>query len=325
MAFFKFRKNSPSQQDAPRARNETAAPAETVESLRRRALYRLIGAAVLVLIVAIGFPMLFDTQPRHVVAVQAPIIIPDRNTLPPLMLPDAATAPAPRTASQAAAAASPAVKQEAEADAVEERAPAPSVKSGAAAPSSAQDARAKQQAAKQQAAKQQAAKQQAAQQQTAKQQAAQQQTAKQQAAQQQTAKQQAAQLAAEKRKADDLAAKRQREQTAEASRARALLDGKNAAPPASPPSGVASARDDGGRAQEVRYVIQIGSFANEQAAQTARQKAEHAGLRTYSQAVANGPGQHTRVRMGPFANREEATQALAKLKQAGLSGSIMSQ
>src|SRR3954463_11355860 len=76
MAFFKFRKGA---DDAPAA---TVQP-ESVETLRRRARHRLIGAGVLVLVGLIGFPLLFDTQPRPV-AVDIPIEIPDRNKVKPL-------------------------------------------------------------------------------------------------------------------------------------------------------------------------------------------------------------------------------------------------
>src|SRR3954468_365511 len=79
MAFFKFRKGG----DATPA---TPAQAESVEVLRRRARHRLIGAAVLVLVGVIGFPLLFDTQPRPV-AVDIPIEIPDRNKAKPLPAP----------------------------------------------------------------------------------------------------------------------------------------------------------------------------------------------------------------------------------------------
>src|SRR4051812_19419074 len=79
MAFFKFRKGGD---------ESTASPAqtETVEDLRRRARHRLIGAAVLVGIGVIGFPLLFDTQPRPV-AVDIPIEIPDRAKARPLPSP----------------------------------------------------------------------------------------------------------------------------------------------------------------------------------------------------------------------------------------------
>ena len=86
MALFKFRKGG----DAPKA---PPPPAESVEAMRRRARHRLIGAVVLVLIGVIGFPLLFDTQPRPI-AVDIPIEIPDRNKVKPLPLPPATQAPA---------------------------------------------------------------------------------------------------------------------------------------------------------------------------------------------------------------------------------------
>lgn len=82
MAFFKFRKGG-DEQTAP-----SPAP-ESVEALRRRARHRLIGSAVLVLIGVIGFPLVFDNQPRPV-AVDIPIEIPDRAKVAPLT-----TLPAP--------------------------------------------------------------------------------------------------------------------------------------------------------------------------------------------------------------------------------------
>ncbi|MRD46404.1 SPOR domain-containing protein [Caenimonas koreensis DSM 17982] len=79
MAFFKFRKGGDDSQATQR-------PAESVEAMRKRARHRLIGAAVLVLIGVVGFPLLFDTQPRPI-AVDIPIEIPDRNKVKPLPAP----------------------------------------------------------------------------------------------------------------------------------------------------------------------------------------------------------------------------------------------
>jgi len=70
--------------------------AATVQAARTRARRRLIGAAVLVGVGIIGFPLLFETQPRPI-AVDIPIEIPARDNVPPLKLPpdkgSAATAP----------------------------------------------------------------------------------------------------------------------------------------------------------------------------------------------------------------------------------------
>jgi DedD protein len=59
---------------------------ESIEVMRRRAKHRLIGAAVLVLVGVLGFPMLFDKQPRPI-SVDIPIEIPDKNTVKPLNIP----------------------------------------------------------------------------------------------------------------------------------------------------------------------------------------------------------------------------------------------
>ena len=79
MALFKFRKGRDEQP-------ASAAPAQTVEAVRRRAMHRLIGAAVLVLAGVIGFPMIFDNQPRPI-PVDLPIDIVDKNKVKPLVMP----------------------------------------------------------------------------------------------------------------------------------------------------------------------------------------------------------------------------------------------
>jgi DedD protein len=79
MAFFKFRMSG----QAASAEAVSASPNENIEVVRRRARHRLMGAVVLVLVAVVGFPLLFDTQPRPV-AVDTPIVIPDRQNTPPL-------------------------------------------------------------------------------------------------------------------------------------------------------------------------------------------------------------------------------------------------
>jgi DedD protein len=74
-----------------------------VEVVRRRARQRLIGAAVLVLIGVIGFPLLFDSQPRPV-PVDIAIEIPSRAAVKPgapIAAPPAAAPAAPATAAPA--------------------------------------------------------------------------------------------------------------------------------------------------------------------------------------------------------------------------------
>lgn len=76
-----------------------AAPptSESVDAVRKRARHRLIGAALLVLAGVIGFPLLFDTQPRPI-AVDIPIEIPDKNKSRPMAGMVAPSSPAPAAA-----------------------------------------------------------------------------------------------------------------------------------------------------------------------------------------------------------------------------------
>ena len=80
MAFFNFRRDARAG-----ASNAAAQAPETVDVVRRRAKHRLIGSAVLVLAGVLGFPLLFDTQPRPV-AVDIPIEIPGKGSVKPLVI-----------------------------------------------------------------------------------------------------------------------------------------------------------------------------------------------------------------------------------------------
>ena len=81
MPLFNFRRAGTSS-----AAGAAASPADSVEVVRKRAKHRLIGASVLVLAGVVGFPLLFDTQPRPI-AVDIPIEIPGKNTVKPLVMP----------------------------------------------------------------------------------------------------------------------------------------------------------------------------------------------------------------------------------------------
>jgi DedD protein len=60
--------------------------ADAVQEARTRARRRLIGAVVLVIIGVIGFPILFETEPRPI-PVDIPIDIPRKDMVPPLAMP----------------------------------------------------------------------------------------------------------------------------------------------------------------------------------------------------------------------------------------------
>lgn len=85
MSFFNLRRGGQSSKSS-KAKAGSNAPSESVDIIRKRAKHRLIGAAVLVLIGVVGFPLLFDSQPRPV-PVDIAVEIPNKNTTRPLILP----------------------------------------------------------------------------------------------------------------------------------------------------------------------------------------------------------------------------------------------
>lgn len=113
--------------------------AASVQAARARARRRLVGAAVLIGIGIVAFPLLFETQPRPI-AVDIPIVVPSRDQVPPLTPPArraAASAPLPSVAAvaepAAPAAASAAAAGEAERPASAPPARAASVPAAASA------------------------------------------------------------------------------------------------------------------------------------------------------------------------------------------------
>ncbi len=350
MAFFKFRQRGQTQPEpAPtpgrRSRKDDAASAgaqESIDTVRRRARHRLLGAVVLVGIAVVGFPLLFDTQPRPI-AVNAPIIIPDKDAVGPLRSPDAggnqsvpasasldereevvtsgaAAGAAARAASAAATshatrpASSPAERATADASAQRARQEAEAKAKREA------EARAKREAearAKREEEAAQAKRDQAATPDTASTEAERRAKAEQEA----RAKREAdAKREAESKRLAEAKAKREAEAKAkrdEAARARALLEGRSASQSA-PERPAAEAT-----AAKQRFIVQVGAFADDAATRQARQKAEAAGVKTYTQVVDTSAGKRTRVRVGPFASREEAEKAAAALKKAGLGGAIL--
>ena len=97
MSFFNLRRGGSSSQ------SQSGVPAENLDTVRKRAKHRLIGAAVLVLVGVVGFPLLFDSQPRPI-PVDIAIEIPARQSVKPL----ATATPASATPAPSAAPATPA-------------------------------------------------------------------------------------------------------------------------------------------------------------------------------------------------------------------------
>ena len=109
-----------------------------------------------------------------------------------------------------------------------------------------------------------------------------------------------------------------------ASRAQALLDGKDSSSkttkvdaPKAPVAKPADAASDG------RVIVQVGAYADNAHAHEVRLKLEHAGLKTYAQAVDTKDGKRIRVRVGPFATKAEAEKAAEKIKKLNLPAALL--
>jgi DedD protein len=95
---------------------------------------------------------------------------------------------------------------------------------------------------------------------------------------------------------------------------------KPADKPADKPAATAAApatADDG------RFVVQIGAFAEVESAREARMKVERMGLKTYTQVIESSSGRRIRVRVGPYPNKAEAEKAANKIKSGGLQAAIL--
>ena len=238
MGLFSFFRRRAGGASAP---SQSVEAADSVQQARVRARRRLIGAVVLVVVGVIGFPLVFETQPRPI-PVDIPIDIPRKDGLPALVMPQAKVTPPTPT-------------------------PTP------AAPPPATPARAD-------------------------------------GAARAAASSQPAALPVEPRPTPPAAEPAPRSEPAgtprgsDATRAQALLDGKNAAKSAAP-------------TDAARYVVQVGAFAENTAAHQTRVKVEKLGLKTYAQAADTDAGKRIRVRVGPFTSKEDAEQARGRLKAAG--------
>ncbi|MEH3085683.1 MAG: SPOR domain-containing protein [Xylophilus ampelinus] len=317
MGFFKFRwprrRSRDDDRDAPRP-----SPAENVDSLRRRARHRLIGATVLVALGVVGFPMLFDTQPRPVKG-DIPITMADR--------PRDAAAPAPAAPAAPAASAEPAApRPAATAEGGNPPPPATAALPPAARPQNPPSAalrsadglsegeeivpgRPTATAVAEAARKEEAARKA----EVARREKEREETARKEAAARRE-KEAEARKEAQAQKERDGAGPRD-----DAARARALLEGKA---PAAASGAPASAASDGG---STRFVIQVGAFAEASKALEARDKLSSNGVKAFTQAVDTDAGKRTRVRAGPFASRAEADQAAARIKGLGLPASVIPQ
>ena len=89
MGLLSYFKRPPDADPAAAAPVPAPAEADAVAAARARARRRLLGATVLLGLGVIGFPLLFETQPRPI-PVDIPIEIPRKDAGAPLLLPSAA-------------------------------------------------------------------------------------------------------------------------------------------------------------------------------------------------------------------------------------------
>jgi DedD protein len=228
-------------------KDSSAAPvADAVEQARTRARRRLIGAVVLVGIGIIGFPLVFETQPRPI-AVDVPIEIPRKDTAAPLVL------PVPRPAASAVGGRDETIAATAT-DADKAAAPSEPV-TGAPPPVAAKPSPS------------------------------------------------AAQVTS--RPATSAAGTRP-DKPEKAARTEPEKQDRRAA-----------------TTDSSRTVVQVGAYADADAAREARQRVEKLGLKTFTQVVETDSGKRIRVRVGPFASRDEADRAAGRLKSAGLPAAVL--
>jgi len=241
--------------------------ADAVQAARTRARHRLIGAVVLLAIGIIGFPLVFETQPRPV-PIDIPIEIPRRDAVPPLVMPQSRAPTSPPSASPR-----PAEERTAARDTAREPVPSESRAEAARDVTSSRAAPAADRSASRAAA---------------------------------------APAEPARRASAPALASRATEPSSpagqgEGERARALLEGRQAA---STPG-------------NTRFILQVGAFADAEAARETRRQVEKLGLKTYTQVAQTAAGNRIRVRVGPFSSRGEADAALAKAKAAGLAAVVL--
>jgi DedD protein len=250
--------------------------ADVVQHLRLRARHRLIGAALLVGVGVIGFPLLFETQPRPI-PVDLPIDIPGKESLPPLQVPA-------QSQVQLQAPALPALP--AAEEVVVEKPAAPARGQNAEIASAPQREATPVLATKVETARLEP---------------------KPEAKSEQKPVAKPSEKPPEKKVTESHSDKPASQQ--EAARVQSLLEGKPAQ---------SKAAESGQRA-----IVQVGAYADANAAQEVRLKVEKLGLKTYTQVLETPLGKRVRVRVGPFTSKDEADKAAAKLRASGLSPAVL--
>ncbi|MFL6697098.1 MAG: SPOR domain-containing protein [Vitreoscilla sp.] len=319
-----FQRNKQTSAQAPKGRGGKSAarqaplantqnPADTAEAMREvraRARTRLMGATVLLLVGVIGFPLLFETQPRPI-PVDLPIEIPARNA--PAVVdasshagarrataaaPLAASVPAPESVSYDARPSAPLPASTPAADSAAHRSAFASLASalGATSASAGNEAASAAYVAPSTNGTDAAASQ--------------------------------ARPAAKPVKPAAASAA-----TASASKPASALHtaGPVLPPPAAPskasPAAIlsdsAATNPPDAAANGGRFVVQVGAFLEDAKVREVRAKVEKLGMKTYTQPVDTPTGKRIRVRVGPVATKAEADKLAARLKADGLQAVVL--
>ncbi|WP_035821032.1 SPOR domain-containing protein [Janthinobacterium sp. RA13] len=103
----------------------------------------------------------------------------------------------------------------------------------------------------------------------------------------------------------------------DAARALAILEGK---PQDKPQEKVQDKAHDAGSG---KFVVQVAALATQDKVDELQDKLREAGIKSYTQKVSSPAGERIRVRVGPFGSREDAEKTRAKLQKLGLGGSLV--
>lgn len=99
----------------------------------------------------------------------------------------------------------------------------------------------------------------------------------------------------------------------DAARALAILEGKPQE----------KAQDKPHDAGSGKFVVQVAALATQDKVDELQDKLREAGIKSYTQKVSSPAGERIRVRVGPFGSREDAEKTRAKLQKLGLGGSLV--
>ena len=112
----------------------------------------------------------------------------------------------------------------------------------------------------------------------------------------------------------ELAHAKPAEKADEASRARAILEGR--------PEPKAEVKAEP-KKESGRFVVQVAALATQDKVDELQGKLKSAGIASFTQKVSTDSGSRTRIRVGPFSSKEEADRVRAKLSKIGLAGTLV--